>query len=250
MTKLSSEVKEAILKDKSNMTTKQLQDKYGLSRSSIQRVKGGELDSRASEFLSEAPPPEPTPKAEQKKSEFADNFVKTILKDDAKQIVEIPVIDTPKREHLIQKILLNADTFPAHFPFITDRTSFMNSLSDKSTSALDDLLTTMEKTRSVNNFAAQLKQVFFVSTRAVETLGTRIKLKTTGLTSAIIQQQQELDYIFKELAIQYGDSFNRAAKPEVRLAMVFGMTLLQVDAQNRLRDAMQQQPPEEKYGDL
>ena len=50
MTKIDAELKEAILKDKSSMKTKQLQEKYGLSRSSIQRIKLPDLESRIKEF--------------------------------------------------------------------------------------------------------------------------------------------------------------------------------------------------------
>ena len=92
-----------------------------------------------------------------------------------------------------------------------------------------------------------MKQVFFVTARATESLGTRIRLKTQGLTDALLQQQQELDYIFKELAIEYADKFNTATRPEIKLLMTFGMAVLSVDSQNRLREHIK---PEEKYADL
>ena len=60
-------------------------------------------------------------------------------------------------------------------------------------------------------------------------------------------QQQELDYIFKELAIEYADKFNTATRPEIKLLMTFGMAVLSVDSQNRLREHIK---PEEKYADL
>ena len=153
----------------------------------------------------------------------------------------------PPRDETIQRILLNADTFPAHFPFITDKNAFVQSLSEKSAHQLDDLLKMMERTRSVNNLSNQMKQVFFVTARATESLGTRIRLKTQGLTDALLQQQQELDYIFKELAIEYADKFNTATRPEIKLLMTFGMAVLSVDSQNRLREHIK---PEEKYADL
>ena len=169
------------------MTTKQLQEKYGLSRSSIQRVKPAQgesdLEARASEFFTESKP-EPPPQ-ETKTDKFAEKFVLNMLKDEmqAISIPEIPAVKetsliTPTRDELIQKILLNADTFPAHYPFITDRTAFMNSLSEKSTGALQDLLNTMEKTRSVNNFAAQMKQVFFVGSRALVLCSACLMIQT------------------------------------------------------------------------
>jgi hypothetical protein len=141
---------------------------------------------------------------------------------------------------------MNADSFPAHYSFITDRTAFVTSLSEKSALQLQDLLTTMERTRAAGNLAAQMKQVFLVGSRAAETLGARLRLKTQGLADALLQQQQELDYIFKELALNYSDTFTKASSPEIRLATLFGMTLLQVDTRNRIREMK----PEEKYDDL
>ena len=243
MTKIDAQLKEAILQDKREMTTKQLQEKYNLSRSSIQRIKLPDLEARAEEF---SPPPQV------KDERQAVNIVEQLVKDVNKpQAVTIPEMilppRAPPRDETIQRILLNADTFPAHFPFITDKNAFVQSLSEKSAHQLDDLLKMMERTRSVNNLSNQMKQVFFVTARATESLGTRIRLKTQGLTDALLQQQQELDYIFKELAIEYADKFNTATRPEIKLLMTFGMAVLSVDSQNRLREHIK---PEEKYADL
>lgn len=243
MTKIDAQLKEAILQDKREMTTKQLQEKYNLSRSSIQRIKLPDLEARAEEF---SPPPQV--KDERQAVNIVEQLVKDVNKPQAVTIPEmIPPPRAPPRDETIQRILLNADTFPAHFPFITDKNAFVQSLSEKSANQLDDLLKMMERTRSVNNLSNQMKQVFFVTARATESLGTRIRLKTQGLTDALLQQQQELDYIFKELAIEYADKFNTATRPEIKLLMTFGMAVLSVDSQNRLREHIK---PEEKYADL
>ena len=155
------------------------------------------------------------------------------------RIQEIPVAthkpQAPPPNETIQRILLNADTFPAHYPFITDKSAFVASLSGQSPAQLANLLQTMEHTRKVNNLSAQMKQVFFVVSRATETLGARIHLKTQGLTDALMQQQQELEYIFKELAIDYADRLSTTTRPELKLAMTFGMAVLMVDSKNRIR---------------
>lgn len=243
MTKIDAQLKEAILQDKREMTTKQLQEKYNLSRSSIQRIKLPDLEARAEEF---SPPPQV--KDERQVVNIVEQLVKDVNKPQAVTIPEMILPPrAPPRDETIQRILLNADTFPAHFPFITDKNAFVQSLSEKSAHQLDDLLKMMERTRSVNNLSNQMKQVFFVTARATESLGTRIRLKTQGLTDALLQQQQELDYIFKELAIEYADKFNTATRPEIKLLMTFGMAVLSVDSQNRLREHIK---PEEKYADL
>jgi len=239
MPKLDDATRDAILQEKSNLTNKQLQDKYGVSRSTIQRIKLPDLESRVSEFTAESRAPDTA------KQDFAEKFVKTLQHE-----VTIPTaplaLPQPDRQPIIQKILMNADSFPAHYSFITDRTAFVTSLSEKSALQLQDLLTTMERTRAAGNLAAQMKQVFLVGSRAAETLGARLRLKTQGLADALLQQQQELDYIFKELALNYSDTFTKASSPEIRLATLFGMTLLQVDTRNRIREMK----PEEKYDDL
>ena len=180
MTKIDPSLKEAILKDKSAMTTKQLQTKYSLSRSTIQRVKLPDLESRAAEF---SPPPAPADE------QGALNFVEQMVREER----PITVLPAPPATDTIQRILLNADTFPAHYPFITDKNAFVQSLTQKSPHELAELLRMMETTRSLNNLSSQMKQVFFVTARATETLGARIRLKTVGLTDALLQQQQELD---------------------------------------------------------
>jgi len=238
MPKLDDATRDSILNDKSSLTNKQIQDKYGVSRSTIQRIKLPDLESRVSEFTTESKAPDTA------KQDFADKFVKN-LQQEVRVPMAQPVLQHD-RQPIIQKILMNADSFPAHFSFINDRTAFMTSLSEKTASQLDDLLTTMERTRAANNLAAQMKQVFLVGSRAVETLGARIRLKTEGLADALLKQQQELDYIFKELALNYSDTFTKASSPEIRLATLFGMTLLQVDSHNRIREMR----PEEKYEDL
>ena len=238
MTKIDGALKEQILTDKKTMTTKQIQDKYNLSRSSVQRVKMPDLEARVAEF---APASAPKPVNEEQAVRVVEQMVK------AEERPPAPAPLAPPREETIQRILLNADTFPAHFPFITDKGAFAQSLSDKSPSQLADLLKTMEFTRSMNNLSAQMKQVFFVISRATETFGGHIRLKTQGLTDALLQQQQELDYIFKELAITYGDKFSATTRPELKLLMTFGMAVLSVDAQNRLKERLN---PQEKFGDL
>ena len=235
MTKIDAVLKEAILQDKNGMSTKQLQEKYGLSRSSIQRIKPV-LETRALEF-------EPASRTD---TQQAAVFVEKLMKQDVHVALPPKPLDKP-REETIQRILLNADTFPAHYPFITDKTVFIQSLTDKSASQLAELLKMMETTRSTNNLSNQMKQVFLVVSRATETLGSRIRLKTQGLTDALLQQHQELDYIFKELAIEYADKFNTTTRPEVKLVMMFGMAVLTVDSQNRIRETLK---PEETYKDL
>ena len=73
--------------------------------------------------------------------------------------------------------------------------------------------------------------------KATEVLAPKvIGLKTTGFVETLMSQKQELDMIFRELAIDYAPKFTFQTRPEVRLAMLYGMTLLQVDNTNRIKD--------------
>jgi hypothetical protein len=143
--------------------------------------------------------------------------------------------------------------FQRLFPFAADKTKFLVELGQYSVHDLEGLLENMETTRSTTNFSAQFKNIFFVVSRATETLGGLVKLKTTGLTDALLQQQQELDYIFKEIAIQYSDNFKVSLRPEVRLALLFGFTVLQVDSTNCIKERIKPKAAPEittKYNDL
>jgi hypothetical protein len=189
MTRVTPEIREQILKDKATLPTKALQEKYNLSRSSVQRIKLPDLEARAKAFIPQASPPTPLDDT------AGAAFVESLFRDMAPPPAPPPPPPPPPppKEPIIQRILLNADTFPAHFPFITDRTAFQASLHSMNAYELDSLLQTMERTRSTNNLSAQIKGGFFMGARAIEALGSRIRLKTQGFTDALQQQQQELD---------------------------------------------------------
>ena len=63
----------------------------------------------------------------------------------------------------------------------------------------------------------------------------------------------DLEVDLGERAIKHASKFSGTSEPEVRLLMLFGMTLLQTDATNRLRERMPASAPTEtaeKYADL
>jgi hypothetical protein len=260
MTKVNDSIRAAVLSD-SSLSNKELQSKYGLSRSTIQRIQAAvkedvqtveipNLNERATEYF--------TPPAVEEapiRTQIPDNAVLDRLFKGL-EAPPSPQLEGSSRKELIARILLNVDTFPNLFPFAADRTKFLVELGQYSIADLAGLLENVETTRSTTNFSAQLKNVFFVVSRATETLGGLVKLKANGLTDALLQQQQELDYIFKELAIQYGDSFKGTSRPEVRLAFLFGMALLQTDSTNRLKERLKpkteavREETNKKYADL
>ena len=170
--------------------------------------------------------------------------------------------DIDLHHQLEQKIILNIQNFAPIFHFIKDKDAFIKSLHDKKNSELRGILTTLETTRTTVNLSNQMKQIFFMASKGVEVGGAMfLKLKTDGFTDGLVRQQQELDMIFREIAIEYAPMFKMTNKPELRLAMVFTMTLIQTDSMNRLKETFAQQQniqtnkgenssPEQKYEDL
>jgi hypothetical protein len=270
MTKVNDSIRAAVLSD-SSLSNKELQSKYGLSRSTIQRIQAAvkedvqtveipNLNERATEYFTPPAVEEAPIRTQIPDNAVLDRLFKGLDAPPPSPQLEAPQPReaelSPSRKELIARILLNVDTFPNLFPFAADRTKFLVELGQYSIADLTGLLENVETTRSTTNFSAQLKNVFFVVSRATETLGGLVKLKANGLTDALLQQQQELDYIFKELAIQYGDSFKGTSRPEVRLAFLFGMALLQTDSTNRLKERLKpkteavREETNKKYADL
>jgi DNA-binding transcriptional ArsR family regulator len=180
---------------------------------------------------------------------------------DLAQMMEEPE-DVDLHNQLEQKIILNIQNFAPIFHFIRDKDAFIKSLHDKKNSELRGILTTLETTRTTVNLSNQMKQMFFMASKGVEVGGAMfLKLRTEGFTDSLVRQQQELDMIFREIAIEYAPMFKMTNKPELRLAMVFTMTLIQTDSMNRLKETFSQQQnrqpntadnnsPEQKYEDL
>ena len=252
--KLTGEVKKAIAADRANgMSVKEVAGKYGVHKSTISKyskeledvqvveVPTANLEERAKVF-EESPIDSPAPKSEMKTlSKFFEGVKKT----------EVPAVPVKRGDpaELIQKILLNADTYPDLFP-----NTNTESLVGRTFGELSDVLSTMEMTKSVRMLSVQMKQVFFVGCRATEVVGKSfLKLKTDGFTDGLIAQQKELDFLFKELAIKHSKKFGKATEPEIRLLMLFGIAVLQTDASNRVKERMTASTPTEtteKYSDL
>jgi hypothetical protein len=189
-----------------------------------------------------------------------DRLAEDMFSRPAEQL-SMPVVrveDPIERTAVLQRIMLNLDNFAPMFSFIHNRQEFVASLHSKSLADLKGILTTMEQTRTTMNLANQIKNTFYMVGKATEVLAPKvIGLKTDGFVETLMSQKQELDMIFRELAIEYAPKFTFQTRPEVRLAMLYGMTLLQVDNGNRIKAYVEEkaeaQVPEatkEAFGDL
>ena len=271
------------------MSITDLTEKYGVSKATVHRVLAEDKEGPAvsfaeqtesvfipttdnpvySEFadvlngrgVSDEPPPV-REKEPEKHAHAIERLADTMFADDTPgEVLSMPKVkvdDPVEKTQVIQRIMLNLDNFGPMFTFIHDKQEFVQSLSRKSVDELRGILRTMEQTRTTMNLANQIKNTFLMVGKATEVLAPKVfGLKTDGFVSQLMTQKQELDMIFRELAIDYAPKFTFQTRPEVRLAMLYGMTLLQVDNTNRIREFVETKAeapiPEatkEAFGDL
>jgi hypothetical protein len=142
------------------------------------------------------------------------------------------------RAELTQKIIFNVQHFAPQLEVIigTNKEAFINSLAQMPTGYLKETLITLERTRSVGNIANGFKHLFYVAGQATETATQFMGMNTRGFTDQLRAQEQEVTMILKEIAIEQWERLKVMDSPQIRLGMIFCMTLIQVDTRNRLED--------------
>lgn len=293
MPRLTKEQKETIRKSKGSMSIAQMVDTYGVSKATIHRVLAGTAKEVSFEDKQEVDVPEmmtpavdefsavlegrdysePAPVKETKEERMEpaedrraiDRLASAMFKEEVEQTgsgvpqdLRTMVEDPVERTAVLQRIMLNLDNFGSVFTFIHDKGEFVKSLHRKTLDDLRGILKTMETTRTTVNLANQMKQTFLMVGKATEVLGGRfLMLKTDGFLDNLVSQKQELDMIFRELAIDYAPKFTFQTRPEVRLCMLYGMCLLSTDNTNRIKEFVDarsaqtvSQETTERFGDL
>jgi hypothetical protein len=141
-----------------------------------------------------------------------------------------------RRAEVIQKIIFNLQHFGPQLEVITgpNREQYIQTLTSMSVPQLRETLTTLERTRSVGNIANGFKHVFYMLGQATETATQFIGMTTQGFTSQLKAQEEEVSMIMKEIAIEQWERLKVMDSPQVRLSMLFCMTLIQVDTRNKL----------------
>ena len=132
--------------------------------------------------------------------------------------------------------MFNIQHFGPQLEVITgpNREAFLQTLPTLSTPELSETLTTLERTRSVGNIANGFKHLFYVAGQATETATQFAGMTTQGFTAQLKAQDEEVTMIMKELAIEQWERLKVMDSPQVRLGMLFCMTLVQVDTRNKL----------------
>ena len=145
------------------------------------------------------------------------------------------------REDLIQRIVFNVQHFGSLLETITgNKEAFIASLADKDGAELKHLLTTLERTRSVGTISAGFKQVFYIAAQGVEVTSGFIGVKSSGFVAQLQQQDEEIGMCMKEIALNEWERLKNLDSPQVRLGMLFCLTLAQTHTRNEMmgyRDA-------------
>ena len=150
-----------------------------------------------------------------------------------------PVYDqSAAAQDYTQRIIFNVEHFGSHLQAITgpNKEIFIQNLANYSTPALKSLLTTMERTRSVGNLTSGFKQAFYIASQATEVTSTFIGLKAHGFTQQLKAQDDEITMILKEIAINEWERMKSLDNPVARLGILFSLTLIQTDSQNRMQE--------------
>lgn len=300
MAKVSDEIRRGINADKGKMTIKALCDKYSLSKATVHRVLSRGLSDDSPEQVMNVTVPTieegsmdfinlitTKDDAEIKKEEkretpllkaSLETLADDMFKDDnsdgeadhgpkapRRRQIQFAPEDPIKRNALEQRIILNIENFAPLFTFIRNKEEFIKSLHTKSIEELEGILSTLETTRATVNLSNGMKHTFFTIAQGAEMAGAMfLGMRTQGFTQNLATQQQELDMIFREMAIEYAPMFKISTKPEIRLAMCFTMCLIQTDSSNRLKDTLRatqsmgvdtnnqqaDQTPEQRFADL
>lgn len=142
------------------------------------------------------------------------------------------------RADTTQRIIFNVEHFhPLLKPIIGDqKEQFLQTLSTRSDGELHDLLTTLERTRSVGNLASGFKQTFYVVGQATEVLTQMVGMRTQGFADQLRAQDEEITMLMKELAMDQWQTLKEMDSPELRLGALFALTLVQTDGQNRMKE--------------
>lgn len=145
--------------------------------------------------------------------------------------------NTENKASLVSRITLNVNTFePILRDFVKpNKDTYLATLAKKSEEELAIILKTMEHSRSVFNVSTQLRSFVYMGSSAIE-YGTQkfMHMKTEGFAQALMTHDQEIRMCLAEYCMDKVETFQKINRPEAKLASIIVLTLLSVDAKNRM----------------
>jgi hypothetical protein len=167
-------------------------------------------------------------------------------------------VDADKEKaDVLAKIYLNCNNFELVLRDIIrpNKEEYLKGMPKKSLGELRGTLRLLEQTRSVNNSANQLKHVIFMGASGIEMGSQAIGMKTQGYANMIRAQEEEIQSILREIAMENADKLQKYQSPAVRLTLLMTTTLLAVDARGRQYEFQQMNAPpppgvEQRYSGL
>ena len=156
-------------------------------------------------------------------------------------LATVPTSEEDKAQ-LIQKITLNVNYYGDTVlkDLISNVEQFKSSLIKKSSSELKNLLALFESTRNIESTSMYIRNTYFIGTKLLENTGGLVKMRLGGLTERL-RAEQDLEMLFKEIAITHASKFSKATSPEMRLLMITLSSIVQVDMMNRVMNGVPQQ---------
>jgi len=153
--------------------------------------------------------------------------------------------DTPEETaSIISRIHMNIDNFEPLLQnvLVPNKEQFLASIQRKSLRELKMTLKLIEDTRIIGTASIQMKNMLVVGAQFTELATSKIGIRSQGFAQNILSQEEEITMVLRELALERVDSLRNIQRPEMRLAMLFSMTLLATDQANRLKDAKMEAP--------
>lgn len=172
--------------------------------------------------------------------------------------VALEHVDADKEKaDVLAKIYLNCNNFELVLRDIIrpNKEEYLKGMARKSLGELRGTLRLLEQTRSVNNSANQLKHFIFMGASGIEMASQAVGMKTQGYSNMIRAQEEEIQSILREIAMENAERLQKYQSPTVRLTLLMTTTLLAVDARGRQQEFHQMNAPpppgaEERYSGL
>lgn len=159
---------------------------------------------------------------------------------------ESPFSSKPQydREDLTQKIIFNVHHFGPSLEAVLGpketHQAFLKSLPTKEPPELKNLLTMLERTRSVSTIAGGFRQVFYGVAQGVEVVSSFVGVKSQGFVEQLNKQDEEITMILKEIALQEWQRLKELDSPQTRLGMLFCLSLAQTHTRNQIKEYSRQ----------